>query len=173
MVSGSRFSKTVHQAAADVLLQLLTGLQRSLALAQHPEFAHSEYGDSFTATLPAAAAAAAGIHPQIPHLPKSEHPSGSAAAPIDNSSSMLAAAKLIPGYTAAAKALAAAKAPVFDPTCPNTYPQLPMPQSGVDSPWQLPVSVMENQRVDVTAAVNSICLQVGVTANCIGITSCC
>lgn len=154
LLSSSRYSKAVHQAAAAVLLQLITGLKSSLALAQHPELAHSEYGDSIIRDT---AAAAAGV------------PSSSALASLgtadNSSSSMLVAAKLVPAFGAAARALAAAKAPVLDPTCPNSYPQLPQPQSGPDTPWQLPLTVVEDQWVDITAAVNSICLQVGTSAS--------
>lgn len=146
LLSSSRYSTAVHQAAAAVLLQLLTGLKSSLALAQHPELAHSEYGDTLARDTAAAA---------------NRSVAALGAAADDSSSSMLAAAKLVPAFGAAARALAAAKAPVLDPTCPNSYPQLPQPQSGPDTPWQLPLNVVKHQRVDVTAAVNSICLQVG------------
>jgi hypothetical protein len=63
---------------------------------------------------------------------------------------------------------------VLDPSCPNCYPQLPMPgddmlststAAGAEAQWRLArVGLWEQQQcVDVTAAVNSICLQVGDT----------
>jgi hypothetical protein len=92
-----------------------------------------------------------------------------AGASNDCNRSFLAAARLVPGGAAAAAALAAARAPVLDPSCPNCYPQLPMPDDGMlgsaaasEAQWRLAGAALWDQQqcVDVTAAVNSICLQV-------------
>lgn len=155
----------MQQAAAAVLLQLVNGLKHSLALAHHPELARSEYGDSIAAAAAAAAAGVPGAAAAAAGSPAPD-PDCSAGPPFVGSSSLLAAAKLVPGFSAAAHALAAANTPVLDPSCPNSYPQLPLPDdsgAGADGAWGLAGAaggMWEQQRVDVTAAATSICLQV-------------
>jgi hypothetical protein len=171
LLSSSRSSRAVQQAAAAVLLQLITGLKASIVLASHPELAHSEYGDGLAAT---AAATAAGIPETNLGPSAAQGGQGDAAAAgvsNDSSRSFLAAARLAPGGAAAAAALAAARVPVLDPSCPNCYPQLPMPDDSLygstagaayEAQWRLAGASLwdAQQHVDVTAAVNSICLQV-------------
>jgi hypothetical protein len=158
----------VQQAAAAVLLQLVTGLKASLALASHPELARSEYGDSLACT---AAATAAGVAGADAAAAQGDQDTAATAGGSNVSRSFLAAARLAPGGGAAAAALAAARAPVLNPSCPNCYPQLPMPgddmlsgttAAAAEAQWRLAgVGMWEQQQcVDVTAAVNSICLQV-------------
>jgi hypothetical protein len=151
LVGSSRASYSVRSAAAGVLAQLLHSLKQSLALQQCPRLAHSQFGD----TLAAEAAAEAAGAPRQPQQQRGA----------------------MAGFTAAAKALAAATAPTVDPSCPNSYPQLVLPADGVTdagvgsaaaasaAAWRLlplaPSCADAAAVVDVTAAVNSICLQVG------------
>uniref|UniRef100_A0A383WNT2 Rotatin N-terminal domain-containing protein n=1 Tax=Tetradesmus obliquus TaxID=3088 RepID=A0A383WNT2_TETOB len=167
LLSSSRSSRAVQQAAAAVLLQLVTGLKASLALASHPELAHSEYGDGLASSTAAAAAGVAGAQAGQAGAPAAAAAAGGSS---DSSRSFLAAARLAPGGAAAAAALAAARAPVLDPSCPNCYPQLLMPDEGMfsstaaaaDAQWRLAGAALlqQQQCVDVTSAVNSTCLQV-------------
>ncbi|KAF8060057.1 hypothetical protein HT031_004996 [Scenedesmus sp. PABB004] len=163
LLASKRASRDVQRAASGVLLQLLVGLKHSLALAAHPELARSEFGD---ARASEAAAAAAGMLPggdggdAAAGALAAWRPPGVARPGSSGAGSLLAAARLAPGGGAAAAALAAARAAMFDPSCPITYPQLPLPDAGPEAAWAgLACGDDEAQRVDVTAAVISICLQ--------------
>lgn len=134
-----------------MLLQLVRGLKHSLMLYQSPDLGHSEYGDAVAA---AAAAAAAGK--AVPRdIMSCLDPYTSASGAAGGSAGPLA------GFREAAKALAAAQAPMLDPSCPNSYPRLLLPDLGPDAVWKLPAGALAGAAVDVTAAVTSICLQVG------------
>lgn len=140
----------MQQAATAVLLQLVRGLKHSLLLYQSLDLGHSEYGDAVAA---AAAAAAAGKAVPTDIL-----------SCLDPYTSALGPAKglggPVAGFREAAKALATAQAPMLDPSCPNSYPLL-LPDLGPDAVWKLPAGALAGAAVDVTAAVTSICLQVG------------
>lgn len=150
LVGSIKASRAVQQAAAAALLQLTRGLQQSLAAVTDPELCRSEYGD---AAVAAAKAAATG-KPVALDLTSCLNPPGSTAAAAAGSGPLA-------GFKEAAKALAAAYAPMLDPSCPNSYPQLPLPELCPDTVWRLPAGALQGAVVDVTAAVASICLQVG------------
>lgn len=143
LMGSTKAGRAVQQAATTALLQLVQGLKHSLLRYQDPQLAASEYSDAAAAA--AATAAAGGPAPTDlasclnPLVPK---PSAAA------------------GFREAAKALAAAQAPLLDPSCPNSYPQLLLPDLGPDAVWRLPTGALQGARVDVTATVASICLQV-------------
>jgi hypothetical protein len=169
LVGSSKACRRVQGAAAEALRALLHSLKLSLALQHCPELAHSEFGDALAA---AAAADTAGVPSAHLHAATRQQQQQQAGG--------------LKGFAAAAAALAAAKAPLVDPSCPNSYPQLQMPADGVAAAsagaaaagtaavWRLlPPDVVltggVDERaavVDVTAAVNSICLQVRA---CVGV----
>lgn len=150
LVGSSKASRAVQQAAAAALLQLTRGLAQSLAAVTDPELCRSEYGDAA-----AAAAEAAATGKPVPlDLTSCLNAPGSTAAGAAGSGPLA-------GFKEAAKALAAAHAPMLDPSCPNSYPQLPLPELCPDTVWRLPAGALQGAVVDVTAAVASICLQVG------------
>jgi hypothetical protein len=142
----------VQQAACAALLQLVKGLKQSVHMYQSTELARSEYGDAATA----AAAVAAKGKPITTDFASCLPPYASASglAPGGGFTGHSA------GFMDAAKALAAAQAPVLDPSCPNSYPQLILPDLGADAVWRLPAGALQGAEVDVTAVVVSICLQV-------------
>lgn len=146
-MGSSTASKAVQQAAATVLLRLVQGLQQSSTTYKDPELSASEYSDAAAAAAAAAAAGNAASTDLFSCL-RISAAAGSSAGPSG-------------GFREAAKALAAAQAPLLDPSCPNSYPQLMLPDIGPDAVWRLPAGALEGTRVDVTAAVASICLQVG------------
>lgn len=150
LVGDSKAGRAVQQAAAAALLQVVQGLKQSLLRYQDPQLASSEYSDAAAA---AAAAAAAG-GPVPTDLASCLNPLGPK--PLEAAGG----AWPLAGFREAAKALAAAQAPLLDPSCPNSYPQLLLPDLGPDAAWRLPAGALQGARVDVTAAVASICLQV-------------
>eukprot|EP00775_Hariotina_reticulata_P004393 gene4393-4646_t len=164
LVSSSRSSREVQQAAAALLLQLITGLKVSLALARHPELAHSQFSDRNTASI--SGSSREGFeYQQATGLTATAGPAGKA-----NGSNSSSRVQPIPSFTAAAASLAAMQMAAVDPTCPNSYPYLPMPDDmgglegvlaqGSGGCWQLQGLLgAEQQQVDVTAAVVSILLQ--------------
>lgn len=147
LVGSSKAGKAVQQAAAAVLLRLVQGLQQSLATYQDPKLAASEYSDAAAAAAAAAAVGKPAVPADLFSCLKPAVPAGGTGP--------------LAGFREAAKALAAAQAPLLDPSCPNSYPQLPLPDIGPDAVWRLPAGALQGARVDVTAAVASICLQVG------------
>jgi len=155
LMGSSKVSRAVQQAASGVLLQLVQGLQQSLQLYNNPELARSEYADA----LASAAAAAAAGEPLPTDLTSWLNPFADTAAGNGGCGSGVLA-----GFKDAAKTLAAAQAPLLDPSCPNSYPQLPLPDAGVTAAWGMQGVGLQQQGevVDVTAAVTSICLQVRV-----------
>ena len=129
--------REARAGAAELLLRLLLGLQRSLALARDPELAASAYAMS------GAAPAAAGVA-----VPGEAAAAGSrAGAPQHGGGELLR--ELVAGVRGA------------DPTCADSHPPLPLPPAGLADAWrQLPGQAERGaQRVDVTAAVHSIVLQ--------------
>lgn len=156
LMGSSKVSRAVQQAASGVLLQLVQGLQQSLQLYNNPELARSEYADA----LASAAAAAAAGEPLPTDLSSWLNPFANTAAGNGGGGSGVLA-----GFKDAAKTLAAVQAPLLDPSCPNSYPQLPLPDVGVTAAWGLQGGGLQQQQqrevVDVTAAMTSICLQVG------------
>jgi hypothetical protein len=162
LVSSSRSSRTVQQAAAALLLQLVAGLKASLALARHPELAHSQFRDSSSSSS-SSSSSRAGFADQATVTTAMTGPASKG-----NFSSGSTKVQNVPSFTAAAATLAAMQMPPIDPTCPNSYPRLPMPddveglvEQNSGSCWQLPGLLgAEQQQVDVTAAVVSILLQV-------------
>ena len=175
-MGSSKASRAVQQAASSVLSQLITGLKHSLLLYNDPQLAHSQYGDALAAV---AAAAAAGKFPPADLL-SSLHPEAAVAAAAAGVAGTGAAgvSGALAGFREAAQTLAAAQAPLLDPSCPNSYPQLPLPDVGTpDNLWRLTAAAAagggggwaeQGQVVDVTAAVVSICLQVCVSQGVCG-----
>jgi hypothetical protein len=152
LVGSSKASSAVQQAACAVLLQLVKGLKQSVHMYQSAELAYSEYGDAAAA----AAQAAATGNPIPTDLTSYLNPCASASGFAPG----VGFTRHSAGFTDAVKALAAAQAPMLDPSCPNSYPQLMVPDLGAEAVWRLPAGALQGAVVDVTAVVASICLQV-------------
>lgn len=139
LLSSPKASRAVQSAAADLLLRLMTGLQRSIALSHHPELSRSAC--SLQGSRPAASA-----------LPGA---ASQASYPAASQGAELAAGA---GRGALLQELLTSVRG-SDPTCPDSYPPLALPPAGLADTWRV-LPGQERERVDVTAAVHSIVLQV-------------
>lgn len=129
LLASPKASRGVQSLAAELLLRLLAGLQRSLAAAADPELAASAYGASpqqADARAEAVTAAAASAPP------------GAAQGELLQ--------QLLAGVRGA------------EPTCADSYPPLPLPPAGLADAWRL-LPGQAREAVDITSAVHSIVLQ--------------
>lgn len=138
LLASPKSSRAVQSSAAELLLRLLAGLQRSLALAADPELARSAYGDDVTNggddVTRGGGGAGAGAW---------QAAGAGAAAPR--------AGDMVQQLLASVRGA--------DPTCPDSYPRLPLPPAGAADAWRA-LAAGEEDVVDVTSAVHSIALQV-------------
>jgi hypothetical protein len=139
LLASPKASRAVRSAAAELLLRLLCGLRRSLALACDLELSASAYGEG-----EAAAAAAAGV------VARAGGSGGAPDLPLAGAAPPARPGDLLRGLLAAVRGA--------EPTCPASYPPLPPPPAGAADAWRA-AAAAGAERLDVSAAVQSIALQ--------------
>ncbi len=137
LMSSPKSSRAVQTAAAELLLRLITGLQRSIALSHDPELSASAYGTSESNTSSSNGAGAGS--------------SSDGGRNGGGSSSAAQQGEMLQQLMASVRG--------SDPTCTDSYPSLPLPPAGLSDAWRM-LPGQEREVVDVTSVVHSIVLQV-------------